>query len=101
MFSLSLVTGPASLVNAVDEEGWTALHDSCYHNHIDCARYLLQHGADMHILEPIDEAHTLYEEDKGIVFLARELMARLQKLSLGSQRAFRRPRVAGQISRSH
>ena len=59
------------------------------------------HPADMHILEPIDEAHTLYEEDKGIVFLARELMARLQKLTLDSQRAFRRPRVAGQISRSH
>lgn len=59
------------------------------------------HPADLHILEPIDEAHTLYEEDKGIVFLARELMARLQKLTFDSQRAFRRPRVAGQISRSH
>ncbi|TFY58017.1 hypothetical protein EVJ58_g6677 [Rhodofomes roseus] len=59
------------------------------------------HPADLHILEPIDEAHTLYEEEKGTVFLARELMARLQKLTVDSQRAFRRPRVAGQISRSH
>ncbi|KZT68386.1 hypothetical protein DAEQUDRAFT_727957 [Daedalea quercina L-15889] len=59
------------------------------------------HPADIHIIEPIDEEHTLYEEEKGIVFLARELMARLQKLTVDSQRAFRRPRVAGQISRSH
>lgn len=64
------------------------------------------HPADLHILEPIDEQHTLYEEEKGTVFLARELMARLQKLSSASaaadsHRAFRRPRVAGQISRSH
>ncbi|KZT00639.1 uncharacterized protein LAESUDRAFT_732052 [Laetiporus sulphureus 93-53] len=59
------------------------------------------HPADLHILEPIDEQHTLYEEEKGVVFLARDLMARLQKLTLDSQRCFRRPRVAGQVSRSH
>ena len=37
------------------------------------------HPADMHILEPIDDALTLYEEDKGTVFLARDVVACLQK----------------------
>ncbi|OBZ77767.1 hypothetical protein A0H81_02552 [Grifola frondosa] len=39
------------------------------------------HPADMHILEPIDERCTFYEADKGTVFLARELMARLKALT--------------------
>ncbi|CCM05107.1 uncharacterized protein FIBRA_07314 [Fibroporia radiculosa] len=52
------------------------------------------HPADLHVLEPIDAQHTLYEEDKGTVFLARDLMARLQRLTVDAQRSFRRPRVA-------
>ncbi|KAI0634821.1 hypothetical protein C8Q77DRAFT_1025322, partial [Trametes polyzona] len=44
------------------------------------------HPADMHILEPIAEHATLYEEDKGTVFLAREVVDRLQKLTFAARR---------------
>ncbi|KAI1797982.1 hypothetical protein LXA43DRAFT_873517, partial [Ganoderma leucocontextum] len=44
------------------------------------------HPADMHILEPIDDRATLYEEDKGTVFLARDVMAKLQKLTMDTRR---------------
>ena len=44
------------------------------------------HPADMHILEPIADHSTLYEEDKGTVFLARDVMARMQQLSVDARR---------------
>ncbi|KAI0777184.1 hypothetical protein BD413DRAFT_458677, partial [Trametes elegans] len=44
------------------------------------------HPADLAILEPIADHCTLYEEDKGTVFLARDVMARLQKLSMDARR---------------
>ncbi|KAH9941142.1 uncharacterized protein BXZ73DRAFT_29092, partial [Epithele typhae] len=43
------------------------------------------HPADMHILEPIADGATLYEEDKGTVFLARDVVARLQKHSMAAR----------------
>ena len=45
------------------------------------------HPADMHILEPIADHSTLYEEDKGTVFLARDVVARLQKHSMAARAA--------------
>lgn len=39
------------------------------------------HPADIRVLERIDERGALYEEDKGTVFLARDAMDRMQKLS--------------------
>ncbi|KIP11891.1 hypothetical protein PHLGIDRAFT_52815, partial [Phlebiopsis gigantea 11061_1 CR5-6] len=39
------------------------------------------HPADIHVLYPIDARCTLYEEDKGTVFLARDAVAQLQKLT--------------------
>jgi hypothetical protein len=39
------------------------------------------HPADFHILEPIDESSTRYEEESGTVFLARELMEHLRKMT--------------------
>ena len=50
-------------MQSVDEEGWTPLHDACYHNHIPCAHLLLQLGADLHILDNdgwSPYAYTLY-----------------------------------------
>ncbi|OJT03437.1 hypothetical protein TRAPUB_5856 [Trametes pubescens] len=44
------------------------------------------HPADMHILEPIADHCTLYEADKGTVFLARDVMARLTKLTMAARR---------------
>ncbi|GLB39365.1 hypothetical protein LshimejAT787_0605270 [Lyophyllum shimeji] len=41
------------------------------------------HPADISIIEPLEELHIRYEEDNETVFLARELMGRLQKLSEG------------------
>ena len=52
------------------------------------------HPADIHVLYPIDERCTLYEEDKGTVFLARDVMAQLQKLNAVSRGAVRRPHVS-------
>ena len=43
------------------------------------------HPADMHILEPIADGATLYEEDKGTVFLARDVVARLQKHAMAAR----------------
>ena len=45
------------------------------------------HPADMHILEPIADHSTLYEEDKGTVFLARAVVARRQKHSMAARAA--------------
>jgi len=39
------------------------------------------HPADFHILEPIDESCTRYEEENGTVFLAKELMEHLRKMT--------------------
>ena len=49
------------------------------------------HPADMHVLYPLDERCALYEEDKGTVFLARDTMAQLQKLTALSRGPVRRP----------
>ena len=49
------------------------------------------HPADIHVLYPIDGRSTLYEEDKGTVFLARDTMAQLQKLTALSRGPVRRP----------
>lgn len=48
------------------------------------------HPADIHVLEPVDERGTVYEEEKGTVFLARDVMDRLQKLIAGSRPSMRR-----------
>ncbi|PIL27717.1 hypothetical protein GSI_10870 [Ganoderma sinense ZZ0214-1] len=62
------------------------------------------HPADMHILESIDDRATLYEEDKGTVFLARDVMAKIQKLTMDSRRPgagrYYRPRQSSAMSMS-
>ncbi|KAI0747026.1 hypothetical protein C8Q80DRAFT_1121689 [Daedaleopsis nitida] len=44
------------------------------------------HPADLAILEPIGEDSTLYEEDRGTVFLARDVVARMQRLTMDARR---------------
>jgi hypothetical protein len=39
------------------------------------------HPADIRILEPIDDALTRYEEENGVVFLAKDLMESLRKMT--------------------
>ena len=39
------------------------------------------HPADLRVLEHIDERGTMYEEEKGTVFLSRDVMDRMQKLT--------------------
>ena len=39
------------------------------------------HPADLRVLERIDARGTLYEEEKGTVFLARDVMERMQRLA--------------------
>ncbi|KAI0674549.1 hypothetical protein C8Q78DRAFT_1015470 [Trametes maxima] len=43
------------------------------------------HPADVRILEPVADAGTLYEEDRGTVFLARDVVARMQRLSMAAR----------------
>lgn len=49
------------------------------------------HPSDLYIIEPIDEQCTLYEEEKGTVFLARDVMARMQRLTMNAYAHARRP----------
>ncbi|KAH9928574.1 hypothetical protein B0H21DRAFT_700308 [Amylocystis lapponica] len=60
------------------------------------------HPADLHILEPIADQSALYEEEKGTVFLARDVMARMQKLTMDARRSMPVPvRHARHASRIH
>jgi len=43
------------------------------------------HPTDVVVLEQIDDASTRYEEDSGTVFLARDVMERLQKITLAER----------------
>ncbi|KAH9849585.1 hypothetical protein C2E23DRAFT_736937 [Lenzites betulinus] len=52
------------------------------------------HPADMHILEPIADHCMLYEAEKGTVFLARDVLARLQTLSSAAAGRGRAPHLA-------
>lgn len=36
-----------SLINFADADGYTPLHRACYSGNIDCAKYLVRHGADI------------------------------------------------------
>ncbi|KAF5380162.1 hypothetical protein D9615_006196 [Tricholomella constricta] len=57
------------------------------------------HPSDISIIEPINEFHTRYEEENGTVFLARELMGRMQKMSMAEQHTRARiPRPPGRYS---
>ncbi|TBU31424.1 hypothetical protein BD311DRAFT_656682 [Dichomitus squalens] len=62
------------------------------------------HPADMHILEPIEDHATLYEEEKGTVFLARDVVTKLQKLTMDARRPgggrCHRPRNSSSMSMS-
>ncbi|KAF8650360.1 hypothetical protein AX16_005274 [Volvariella volvacea WC 439] len=54
------------------------------HEFITIFRYsetLALHPSEMHIIEPIDDSLTRYEPDSETLFLARDLMDRLRKLS--------------------
>lgn len=42
------------------------------------------HPSDLHVLYTIESRCTLYDEDKGTVFLAKDVMDRLQKLIAAS-----------------
>ncbi|KAF9486286.1 hypothetical protein BDN70DRAFT_870384 [Pholiota conissans] len=45
------------------------------------SEYRTLHPADISILEPIDDQLTRYEEDNETVFLARDVMERMRKLT--------------------
>jgi hypothetical protein len=54
------------------------------------------HPADVHVLSVIDDRCTLYEEDKGTVFLARDVIAQLQKLTAAAKGPKRGPYMMAQ-----
>jgi hypothetical protein len=52
------------------------------------AEYRTLHPTDITILEPINEQLTRYEEENETVFLARDVMERMRKLSAPRRSAF-------------
>ncbi|KAI0646540.1 hypothetical protein C8Q79DRAFT_926476 [Trametes meyenii] len=102
-FALAQIKGDVCLVQVPDAPAPDAMSSALMaadvavfrHEFITLFRYshsATLHPADVHILEPIADACTLYEEDKGTVFLARDVMARLQKLSMAArQHAYAHP----------
>lgn len=78
-FSLSLVSHatPASALTAVDVKIFR-------HEFITIFRFseaTSLHPADICILEPIDEQLTRYEEENETVFLAKDLVDKLRKMT--------------------
>jgi ankyrin repeat protein len=41
--------GQADLVNARDDNGWTALHEACRYGKVDTVKLLLEYGADLNV----------------------------------------------------
>ncbi|KAI0360442.1 hypothetical protein OH77DRAFT_1418359 [Trametes cingulata] len=105
-FAFAQIKGDVCLVQVPDTPAQGAMSSALMaadvnvfrHEFITLFRYshsATVHPADMHILEPIEDHCTLYEEEKGTVFLARDVMARLQKLTMAARRPtyqMRRPR---------
>jgi hypothetical protein len=52
----------------------------------------LLHPSDILILERIDESSTLYEEDSGTVFLAKDVVEHLQNMTLAGMKKDARER---------
>ncbi|KAL7284021.1 hypothetical protein ACG7TL_001295 [Trametes sanguinea] len=110
-FALAQIKGDVCLVQVPDTSAlgpmssalMTADVNVFRHEFITLFRYshsATVHPSDMHILEHIADHCTLYEEEKGTVFLARDVMARLQKHSMDARRLptfahqMRRPRYS-------
>ncbi|KAI0371292.1 hypothetical protein BV20DRAFT_919569, partial [Pilatotrama ljubarskyi] len=95
-FAFAQIKGDVCLVQVPDTPAQGAMSSALMtadvnvfrHEFITLFRYshsATVHPADMHILEPIEDHCTLYEEEKGTVFLARDVMARLQKLTMAAR----------------
>ncbi|KAJ8474597.1 hypothetical protein ONZ51_g7109 [Trametes cubensis] len=97
-FAFAQIKGDVCLVQVPDTLGAPGAMSSALmaadvnvfrHEFITLFRYshsATVHPADMHILEPIADHCTLYEAEKGTVFLARDVMARMQQLSMDARR---------------
>ena len=95
---LSLVSyaTPASALTTVDVKVFR-------HEFISIFRfveYRTLHPTDIAILEPIDGQLIRYEEDNETVFLARDVMERMRKLSVPLRKPFgvQAPRQRGLVS---
>ncbi|EKM56484.1 uncharacterized protein PHACADRAFT_253641 [Phanerochaete carnosa HHB-10118-sp] len=82
---VQLADSPASALVAADVKVFR-------HEFITIFRYSHStsvHPADIHVLYALDQRCALYEEDKGTVFLAKDAMAQMQKLTALSRPAGR------------
>ena len=59
------------------------------------------HPSEIRVLEAVPELGAVYEEEKGTVFLAREVMERMQKLVAASRPAFGARRHAQQYQQAY
>jgi len=87
-FAFARIKGDVCLVqasNATPASALTAVDVKVFrHEFISIFRfseYRTLHPADICILEPIDDRLTRYEEDNETVFLARNVMERMRKLT--------------------
>ncbi|KYQ90095.1 hypothetical protein DLAC_08680 [Tieghemostelium lacteum] len=51
------------IINLQDDDGWSALHDASFYNYTDCAKVLLEKGANPYLLDKADRSpivHSLY-----------------------------------------
>jgi len=65
------------------------------HEFINIFRFSYQaiiHPSEIHIIDPIDEQSTRYEEDNGTVFLSKDVMERLRKLTVDARPTIGRAR---------
>ncbi|KAJ7484331.1 hypothetical protein FB451DRAFT_1232152 [Mycena latifolia] len=87
LVQVSLAT-PASALTTVDVKIFR-------HEFIHIFRYLeckTLHPADVHILELIDDRQKTYEEENDTVFLAKDVMERISKLTSARPQHFSRTR---------
>jgi hypothetical protein len=82
--SLASYATPASALTTVDVKVFRHEFISIFR----FAEYRTLHPTDITILEPIDEQLIRYEEDNETVFLARDVMERMKKLSTPRRSAF-------------
>ncbi|ELU02971.1 hypothetical protein CAPTEDRAFT_158066, partial [Capitella teleta] len=63
-------------VDAADNGGYTALHESCAYGHVRITKYLLAYGADPHVASKLDGERPLLDAvDRGHMEVARVLLS--------------------------
>ena len=68
--------GAGGEVDAVNRQGLTALMFAAWHGHVDVIEYLLDHGADMHVVDSFGDNALGYAEKYNEAKAADYLISR-------------------------